>query len=256
MTTQTPFAAYAAFYDALYRDKDYAGECDVLEQLFKRFATSGIKKVLDLGCGTGGHAVVLASRGYDVTGVDRSTQMLKIAREKTQRLGLQVAFDEGDIRSWRRAEVWDTAVAMFAVMSYQVDHEEITSAIETARQHLLPRGLFIFDVWFGAGVISDPPGERVKETREGDHDIIRYASSTLDLIRQTVDVHYSVIDVNGQGTFQRVRETHRMRFYFPNELDLLLRAGGFKLLHLCPFGQIDELVQRNTWNATVVAQAV
>ncbi len=256
MTNQTPFAAYAAFYDALYQDKDYAGECDVLEQLFKRFSTSRVGKILDLGCGTGGHAVVLASRGYDVTGVDRSAQMLKIAREKTRRLGLRIEFEEGDIRSWRSGEAWDAAIAMFAVISYQVDHDEIASTIETARHHLLPQGLFIFDVWFGAGVVSNPPGERVKETREGDHDIIRCASSTLDLTRQTVHVHYSVIDVNGQGALQRVRETHRLRFYFPNELDLLLRAGGFSLLHLCPFGQINETVQRDTWNATVVAQAV
>lgn len=256
MSTQTPFAAYAGFYDALYRDKDYAGECDVLERVFERFAVSPVRRILDLGCGTGGHAVVLASRGYAVTGVDRSAQMLAVARKKSQGSRLEIGFEEGDIRSWRGAGTWDAAIAMFAVLSYQVDHEEVASAIETARRHLLPEGLFVFDVWFGPGVVTDPPGERVKETQDGEHQIIRCASSTLDLVRQTVQVNYSVLDVNGQGRVKRVRETHRMRFYFPNELDLLLRAGGFRLVHLCPFGHIDESVRRETWNATVVAQAL
>jgi SAM-dependent methyltransferase len=250
------FAAYAAFYDALYREKDYPGECAVLEQIFKRFAVSPVKQILDFGCGTGGHATVLASRGYAVTGVDRSNQMLDLAREKSQRLGANVTYEEGDVRSWRGTGTWDAVIAMFAVLSYQVDHEDVASAIETARRHLNPQGLFVFDVWFGPGVLTDPPGARVRETRDGNHEIIRYAESQLNLLQQTVDVNYLVIDVNGQGTVNRVRETHRMRFFFPNELDLLLRAGGFRLVHLCPFGQLGEPVRSETWNATVVAEAV
>jgi SAM-dependent methyltransferase len=255
MSATSPFATYASFYDALYRDKDYAGECDDLERIFARFSVSPVRRLLDLGCGTGAHAMILASRGYTVTGVDRSAQMLEIARAKSQRQGLAIAFEEGDIRTWRAANTWDAAIAMFAVVSYQVDHADVAAVMESARRHLAPRGLFVFDVWFGAGVVTDPPGERIKETRDQGHDIIRHASSRLDLARQTVDVDYSITDVNGQGTVRRVRETHRMRFFFPNELELLLGAGGFRLVHLCPFGRLDEPLRRETWNATVVAQA-
>lgn len=256
MKSETPFGAYAAFYDALYREKDYVGECDFLEQIFARFAASPVRKILDLGCGTGGHAVPLARRGYGVTGVDRSAQMLAVAREKGGRLGLSIRLEEGDICSWRGCGMWDAVTAMFAVLSYQVDHEAVAAAIETARRHLGPRGLFVFDVWFGPGVVTDPPGERIKETREGDQDIIRCASSTLDLVHQIVEVQYSLIVANGRGKVERIRETHRMRFFFPNELELLLRAGGFRLVHLSPFGHIDEAVRRETWNVTVVAEAV
>jgi SAM-dependent methyltransferase len=255
MSATPTFAAYASFYDALYRDKDYAGECDDLERIFGRFAASPVRQLLDLGCGTGGHAIILASRGYRVTGVDRSAQMLEIARAKGQGQGVAIKFEEGDIRTWRAARTWDAAIAMFAVVSYQVDHADVAAVIENARRHLAPRGLFIFDVWFGAGIVNDPPGERTKRAQDHGHDIIRHASSELDLPRQTVDVHYSITDVNGQGTVRRVRETHRMRFFFPNELELLLSAGGFRLVHLCPFGFLDEPVRRDTWNATVVAQA-
>ncbi len=255
MSGGAPFEAYAAYYDVFYREKNYPEECDVLERIFDQFAVSPVKQILDVGCGTGGHATVLASRGYVVTGVDRSSQMLRVARDKSRRLGVNVEFERGDIRSWRGAGTWDAAIAMFAVLSYQAAHDDVTAVIETVRRHLAPKGLFVFDVWFGPGVLTDPPGARIKETREGDHEIIRYASSTLDLSNQTVAVNYSIVDMNGRGPVRRVRETHRMRFFFPNELDLLLSAGGFRRVHLCPFGKLSEPVQPGTWNATVVAQA-
>lgn len=67
---------YASVYDLLYQDKDYAGECDLLTRLFADFGASPIGSVLDLGCGTGGHAMPLARRGFRVTGVDAAPAML------------------------------------------------------------------------------------------------------------------------------------------------------------------------------------
>ncbi len=251
-----PFGAYASFYDALYQDKDYAGECTFLEKIFERFATSRVRRVLDLGCGTGGHALILASRGYAVTGVDRSATMLEAALQKRRQLGLSLRLEQGDIRTWSGDGRYDAVIAMFAVLSYQISHEDAAAAIATARRHVVPGGLFVFDVWFGPGVLTDPPGDRVKEARDVGRDILRCASSTIDLIRQAVDVHYLVISANGEGKIERVRETHQMRFFFPNELDLLLGAGGFRPLHLCPFGQIEQPVLQSTWNVTVVGEAV
>jgi len=69
------FRDYANYYDALYREKDYKKECDFLEQIWE-VSSEPISRVLDLGCGTGGHALPLAQRGYHVTGGNRSEQML------------------------------------------------------------------------------------------------------------------------------------------------------------------------------------
>jgi len=87
---------YAFAYDYLYQDKDYEKECDFIQEVFKKF-TKGVKTVLDLGCGTGGHALILAKRGYEIVGVDRSKEMLKIARDKAKSAKLDVEFIESDI---------------------------------------------------------------------------------------------------------------------------------------------------------------
>ena len=74
---------YAQQYDVLYQDKDYDAETDLLERVFAAHGLAG-NAILDLGCGTGQHALRLARRGYEVTGVDRSPEMLSIARVKAE----------------------------------------------------------------------------------------------------------------------------------------------------------------------------
>ncbi|MEP6999757.1 MAG: methyltransferase domain-containing protein, partial [bacterium] len=97
-------AAYAEQYDLLYQDKNYDAEVALLERLFRAHDLKGTA-VLDLGCGTGQHAIRLAQHGYEVTGVDRSPQMLRIARVKAEQsldeLSPQPSFVEGDITSVR-----------------------------------------------------------------------------------------------------------------------------------------------------------
>ena len=65
------FYSYAQYYDLLYREKDYPGEVDYVDALIKKYAVNDARTILDLGCGTGGHAILLARKGYRVTGVDR-----------------------------------------------------------------------------------------------------------------------------------------------------------------------------------------
>src|SRR5438552_12483490 len=97
-----PFGvAYANAYDLLYHDKDYDAECDLVEAIVARYGVGPTRKVLDLGCGTGTHAVRLAKHGYDVVGVDRSSGMVRIAKEKLGRRRLPLRFVRGDVRTVR-----------------------------------------------------------------------------------------------------------------------------------------------------------
>src|SRR5215208_7052123 len=106
---------YAAAYDDLYHDKDYLAEVDLIEQLFKLHGTGPVRRVLDLGCGTGGHAVHLAHRDYEVVGVDRSAEMLERARARAA----HARFELGEIGSLDLGETFDALLMMFAVIGYQ-----------------------------------------------------------------------------------------------------------------------------------------
>lgn len=242
---------YAAAYDVLYRDKDYNAECDLLERVFQQYGKD-IRRVLDLGCGTGGHSALLADRGYTVTGVDRSAEMLQRARAR----GNRAQFQHGDVASVRLNETFDAVLLMFAVLGYQTENGAVGQTLKTARAHLREGGLLFADVWYGPAVLSERPSERVKvvKTPEGG-DVIRVASSELDTLRDVCTVRYHLWHV-GQGQSSDTREEHPMRYFFAPELQLFLSSAGFELLRFGEFPHIDTDPTERTWNVAFVARAV
>ena len=96
------FKDYARYYDLLYRDKDYAGEAEFVNSLIGKYTTD-TKSILELGCGTGGHAEYLAKLGYTVHGIDISKDMLQMAESRhakfSQSLKNKIKFEIGDVRT-------------------------------------------------------------------------------------------------------------------------------------------------------------
>ena len=140
---------YADQYDQLYSDKDYRGECDLIEQAFHRYGTGEIRTIVDFGCGTGNHSIPLAERGYHVMGVDISAEMLRVAREKSTEAGVCIDWVEGDIRNVPTRGTFDAGLFMFAVLGYLLPNEDVMAALSNARRHIRPGGLLVFDVWYG-----------------------------------------------------------------------------------------------------------
>jgi len=252
----TVFGVYASYYDALYRDKDYKAECDFLEQIFARYAGAPIRTILDLGCGTGGHALPLAKRGYLVTGIDLSGHMLERARQKAAEAGLNIQFYQGDIRNIELRRTFGAVIAMFAVISYQTTNEDLAAAFRTARRHLEPGGLFVFDCWFGPAVLGQRPTDRYKIVEINGERIIRFAHPTLDIMRHTVQVDYKVLRLKDDTVLDEVDESHVMRFLFPQEMAHYLGEAGFRLEKLCPFMVLDRDVTEQDWNISVVSEAI
>jgi len=247
------FGEYATFYDAIYAAKDYRAECDNLERLFKEFSPAPVKSILDLGCGTGGHSLLLAQRGYEVTGVDRSEPMLAIARAKAARTGAAIRFVESDVRNVSLDTRFDAVISMFAVVSYLTKDEDLRAAFTAVHRHLKPGGIFYFDVWFGPGVLQDPPSERFKVIPADGGEIVRLVTPRLDLASQTVDVNYRVLRRTAESLADDISEVHPMRFFFPREINLLLSVCGLRLLSMHPEGRSDASVAATDWQVGVLA---
>jgi SAM-dependent methyltransferase len=252
------FKQYAEYYDALYEEKDYAAECTFLEAVVAKYAGQPVQSILDLGCGTGEHVFQLARRGYTVCGVDQSVEMLAIAQKKLpqQPGGEKVTLRQGDIRTIDLKIKFDLVISMFAVMSYMATNNDIQKAFKTARRHLLPGGLFIFDAWYGPGVLTDPPIDRYKIVQKENKRIIRFAHPIMDVTRQTVDVNYKLITLEGEKLVSEVDEVHTMRFFFPQEINFHLQSAGFEVLRMCPFMDLERNLNQRDWNFSVVAKAV
>lgn len=248
-------AFYSSAYDNLYQDKDYAAECDLLEGIFETYGDSSIARIVDLGCGTGNHALPLAQRGYQVTGVDGSEPMLVKARQKSQS-GAKVIFERGDLRTVRLEREFDAALMMFAVLGYQTQNQDVISALKTARAHLRPGGLLVFDVWYGPAVLHLRPSERVKIASTPEGQILRASSGEMDVLNHLCVVHYRVWLLDKSRVASETEEHHRVRYFFPLELDLFLRGSGFDLLRLGAFPEFEREPEETTWNVLAVARAV
>jgi SAM-dependent methyltransferase len=248
-------AGYAGAYDALYGDKDYEREVDLIESAVTRYAAGPVHTVLDLGCGTGNHAFPLMRRGYAVTGVDRSEFMIARAQEKASTSNdTGGTFQQGDIRTLDLDQSFDLALMMFAVLGYQLENDDVLAALATARRHLAPGGILLFDVWYGPAVLREGPSTRSKRVEIDGGEMERVARAELDTRNHLCTVHYELRPISGGANV--VEESHRMRYFFPRELELFLRIAGFELVRLGSFDDIERDPDDATWNVTAVARAV
>jgi SAM-dependent methyltransferase len=253
------FGAYSQYYDLLYRDKDYASEARFVATLVER-ERPGSRTLLDLGCGTGRHDFLLGEQGYDVTGVDLSTEMLHVAEaERERRLAATPGavvprFAQGDVRSVRLGERFDAVVSLFHVMSYQTSNEDLLAGLRTLREHCQPDGLVVFDAWYGPAVLSDKPSVRHKRLHGEGFDVLRLAEPDLHPNDNVVDVKYQILvtDKSTQRT-EELRETHRMRYLFVPEVRLMLESVGLRLTRACEFIS-ERALGVDTWNALFVAR--
>ena len=219
------FQAYSAYYDLLYRDKDYEAEAAYVAAAVRAAAPSA-RTILELGSGTGRHGRLLAAMGFEVHGVERSAEMVELAQT-----GGGFTCEVGDICQARVGRTFDAVISLFHVISYQTTNAALLAAFTTAASHLDAGGVFLFDVWHGPAVLTERPTERLKEVGDERRRVRRWARPTLDTNASTVLVHY---DLEGEdlasGQTVRFEEDHLMRYLFPTEIDLLARLSGFEVL--------------------------
>lgn len=245
------FNDYAIYYDLLYHNKDYAGEAKYIDSLVRANAPHATT-ILNLGCGSGRHDRLLQKRGYAVTGVDISEAMLKSAKLNAE--SPELSYHLGDIRHVRIDNKFDAVISLFHVMSYLALNEDLTAAMETARHHLKPDGIFIFDCWYGPAVLTDRPVVRVKEIENEFIQLTRIAEPVMHPNENIVDVNYHLF-VRDKSTDEigEIRESHRMRYLFMPEIALLSASAGMQIT-ACEAWMTGAQPDYSTWNVCFVCK--
>lgn len=229
------FSDYAQYYDLLNQQKDYKHEVDYVISLLNKFAPDA-NNLLELGCGTGLHAINLAENDYHITGVDQSQDMIYMAQERLKTLPNSISnlikFNVGDIRTCSINKSFDVALSLFHVISYQVTNNDLNQSFNTVSKHLKPGGIFVFDCWYGPAVISDKPYKRNKKFEDDKIIINRTATPHIHPTKNRVDVHFDIKITNKQtGKSENIKEIHKMRYLFNPEIELFLKINNLKLLH-------------------------
>lgn len=249
-TNPSVFNAYSRYYDLLYQDKDYVGETDYIQNLLVRY---GIVQgnLLEFGSGTGKHGCLLAERGYYVHGIERSAEMVVHAAQCD---GFTCM--EGDICTVHLGRTFNAVLSLFHVVSYQVNNDALLSVFARASEHLVPGGLFIFDVWYSPAVYAQRPEVRVKRMADNNVEITRIAEPTIISNENRVDVHYTVFahDVVS-GEFSEFSEIHPMRHFSIPEMDTVAILCGFERVTAEAF-LTGDTPSENTWGVCVILKKI
>ena len=240
---------YVEYYDKFNIGKDYAKEVDFIEDILDKFGING-RKILDLGCGTGLHEKEFSKRGYEITGLDLSEEMIELAKKRNPKS----KFFVGDMSNFYLNEKFDAIISMFSAMGYLTENKQIEGFFSSIKEHLNQKGLLILDVWNGLGVMNELPTSREKSAKFKHLKITRRSFPDLDSRNHVNNVKFNVKVFENGNLIDDYNENHKVRFFFPQELKKYLEDAEFELIHLCPSYEIDSKLTEKHWNMVLVAR--
>lgn len=252
------YERFAEFYDLIYKEiMNYEREADDLEKVFAEFGKHRIRQVLDVACGTGSHSLILAERGYEVTGIDSSEMMIKEAKKKASKENINVEFFVQDMRSIKLNKKFDCAICMFGGLGYILTRYDLACAFSSLKQHIRDNGLVIFEFWSIGGIKPTPFQSWIKVQKKG-LTLYRLSESNFDPQTDvlTIDFHFIALWTNKpKETFS---ETHKIRCYTLAEMKQHLEDCGFALVSAfaCDVQgtQKFEEPKKETFRILIVAQ--
>ncbi len=222
------YGRFADLYDRLMDDVDYDAWADSVCTLLGVYGeTGGVRTVTDCACGTGAVTVRLAERGYRMTGIDLSPDMLRVAQDKARAHGLSIPFVQMDITAFRTHRKADAVICCCDGVNYLTGEERVRAFFNSANENLRDGGLLLFD-------LSTPfKLEHVLgcSTMGEDRKECTYLwENTFDPVSGLLEMRLHFFVPEGNGYYSRFDETHIQKSYSREQIGELLDRCGFTLL--------------------------
>ncbi len=151
------------YYHILYKNRDHSEAEVFIPNLFGKLALSKDKKVLDLACGKGRHAIFVNSLGYPTTGVDLSAQSIQKAKENENE---RLHFFQHDMRLPLKSSKFDLVLNLFTSFGYFDQTDDNETMLNSVHSYLEENGKLVIDFFNAEKVKSDLVEEEIK-TIEG-----------------------------------------------------------------------------------------
>ncbi|MFO1463664.1 MAG: class I SAM-dependent methyltransferase [bacterium] len=216
-------AEYAAYYDATTAHLQDAAEAAGLAARIESYGGGGYRTILDVGCGTGRHARLLADMGYRVVGLDPSLAMIR----KAEAAGGRVTYRCGRIEeSWDQK--FDFAYSLGHVPNYLPDEAALTDFLGGVRRVLRSGGAYYFECWNPLAILKEAPKPVLRFFSDGKRHMRREVIPDLSGIPETLSLRYRMeIPRSGEGGMQVMERVHFLRLFSQSELAASLENVGF-----------------------------
>jgi len=214
------FTASAELYDAIYSFKDYAAEAAQIAGLASAIHP-GARTVLDVACGTGEHARLLAQdHGFEVDGLDLDEGLLRVARAKHP----SGRFFQADMSDFALAKRYDLVLCLFSSIAYLVTLERTRRALACFRRHLRRNGVVLVEPWFAPGGLEDGRVARVTGTHKG-RTVERISRNEIDGRISRLWFDYRIDSPEG---IRQVSEVHELGLFTTDEMAAAFEEAGFR----------------------------
>lgn len=245
---------HAGYYDIFYQDKPYAKEAGIVHQVLQKFTQGSCKRLLELACGTGSHALELEKLGYEIVATDYSEDLLAITRQKVEQANSRIQVRFQDMRQLSLPnEPFDAVYCLFDSIGYVQTNEALRQVLDGVHAHLRRDGLFVFEFWHAGAMLKnfEPLRERRWKTANGE--LVRRATTRLDIRRQLAIVTYDIDEQGLNGNSGKVYETQINRYFLVQEMAAFLENSQFEPLEFSPAYE-DGTIDENTWHIMAIAR--
>ena len=218
------YEGFAEIYDKLMDDVNYESWADYYTRLLSIY---GVKsgKICECACGTGNLTLPLFYRGYQMTGVDLSREMLWQAAQKARKQGIAIPFVQQDMKALNLHRPMDAVLATCDGANYLLKEEDLLSFFRAAFRNIRPGGALIFDVStphklrdvLCAGLMCD-------DTEE----ITWLWGNSWNERSRTVNLDLCFFLREADGRYRRMEEHQVQRAWDQQSLKELLWRAGFR----------------------------
>lgn len=218
------YTDFSRIYDSLMKqDLDYEKITDYIENIFA-LHNKNPDMIVDLACGTGNLTIPFAKRGYDMIGIDKSSQMLSIAKEKAGKRN-DILFLCQDITKLDLYGTADAFICMIDGINYCLNPNAVYNMLKKIKTCFLnDGGIVIFDV-SSEYKLSKVIGNN---TFIHDEDDVFYSWENRYFKKQKLSDMYLNFFVKENGTYKRFCERHLQKAYSLDVLNEMLKKAGFK----------------------------
>jgi len=245
---ETLFTDYAKTYDQEAFTQGTVQEVDFIEQ---EIGGNTSKRILDIGCGTGRHAIELAKRGYQVTAIDLSESQLKRAQEKANENQVNVDFQQADARQLDFSNEFDLVIMLCEGGFSLMETDEMNFAIlKNATQALKNDGKLILTTLNALF----PLYHSVKDFMNNNLNEGQSENNTFDLMTFRDHSTFEIVDDYGNQKTLNCNE----RYYAPSEITWLIKTLGYTKCDIygCETGNFkrDKALTTEDFEMLVIAE--
>lgn len=217
----------APFYDEVNSDINYSEWADFLEKIIEKEYAHRPELLLDLACGTGRMTLELARRGYDMTGIDYSPEMLDVARGAAESEGKDILWLCQDMSEFELYGTVDFAVCCLDSINHLTAPEALERCFSLVHNYLIPGGIFVFDI-NGRYKFENIYAQN-SYVMENDSSMCIWQND-YDADSRICDFYITLFKEEKNGKYERYDEIQSERMYTIGEIEKMLEKTGMEPL--------------------------